>query len=238
LLSENANIFGLVKFIMLKLVVVIMVIENLVAEFMIQSDRVPYNDDSKWSSEEKIKRGYCKTFLVSLIFYVFLLGFRVSSSFLCFQGILVLLEFVILCLPYFIAFAYRIKLSPYKPVNRSSITVDELSTSLSPLSFLIQLFQWTDVFGSMAYDPTVVGIVRNETKMTDLTAVEKAEYGATEPETTDKLPVTQAEEKGDEEKGVEMSNKGFIRVSSSDDKTSPSSKKQSVFLRSSSEVEV
>lgn len=79
--ASCTNIFGLMKFSMLKISVTLIVLQGLIESFMISAGSEPYNDDDKLSSEEKTTRGYC---------------------------MLVLIEFVVLCFPYMYAYTYTI----------------------------------------------------------------------------------------------------------------------------------
>ena len=50
----------LTKAALVKMTVGWLVIQGIVCQFMISTDSEPYNDDSHWSSTEKLQRGYCK----------------------------------------------------------------------------------------------------------------------------------------------------------------------------------
>eukprot|EP01040_Poterioochromonas_malhamensis_P003558 gene3558-3802_t len=118
--NDCVNLFGIFKFALLKFSVGLIVLQGLVCEFMIQANAEPYNDDNNWSSEEKLQRGYC---------------------------LLVLLEFVILVVPYMYTFLYQIDLPPKKPVESSSV--------LAPLTFgsyACQILKFHDIFSAVRYD--------------------------------------------------------------------------------------
>jgi hypothetical protein len=58
--NDCVNLFGIVKFALLKFSVGLIVLQGLVVQFMVAADAQPYNDDNNWTAEEKTQRGYCK----------------------------------------------------------------------------------------------------------------------------------------------------------------------------------
>ncbi len=72
MLFEHAkNLFGLTKLFLLKCSVGLIVLEGLIANFLVNSGKSPYSSDDgddMYNMEEKTQRGYCKfltSFLVS-----------------------------------------------------------------------------------------------------------------------------------------------------------------------------
>jgi len=56
-------LFGLTKLLLLKCSVGLIVLEGLIANFLISSGRSPYSSDDgddRYDTEEKTQRGYCK----------------------------------------------------------------------------------------------------------------------------------------------------------------------------------
>lgn len=47
---------------LLKFSVGLIVLQGLVAQFIIAANAEPYTDDSNWDKEDKTQRGYCKFF--------------------------------------------------------------------------------------------------------------------------------------------------------------------------------
>lgn len=79
--SNCSNVFNVYKVMMLKFSITLIVLEGLIAEFMVRFGGAPFDDDSEWSMEEQTYRGYCS---------------------------LVLIEYAILTIPYLILWAMKV----------------------------------------------------------------------------------------------------------------------------------
>jgi len=125
LLYENifthcTNLYGIMKFILLKFSVGLIVLQGIVETIMVSFKAEPYADDSNWSAEDKTIRGYC---------------------------FLVLLEFVVLCLPYLWAYTYTIS-DPPKPIENSN-------PSPNFFSFYCKVLNVFDVCGVLTYNDDI-----------------------------------------------------------------------------------
>lgn len=73
MLFEHAkNLFGLTKLFLLKCSVGLIVLEGLIANFLVNSGKSPYSSDDgddMYDMEEKTQRGYCKHFATSFLTY-------------------------------------------------------------------------------------------------------------------------------------------------------------------------
>lgn len=123
LLYENifthcTNLYGVTKILLLKCSVGLIVVQGIVEALMVATNSEPYTDDSTWNSEDKTIRGYC---------------------------FLVLLEFVILCLPYLWAYTYTIS-DPPKPIHEQNATVVN-----SFFGFYCKVLNVFDVCGVLTY---------------------------------------------------------------------------------------
>jgi hypothetical protein len=83
--AKSSNLKGVVKVMLLKFSVGLIVLQGLVEQGLVLANAEPYNDDSEWTKEDKTQRGYC---------------------------LLVMLEFVLLQVPYLFAFIPVITASP------------------------------------------------------------------------------------------------------------------------------
>ncbi|RYH09878.1 hypothetical protein EON65_39810 [archaeon] len=79
--SNCSNVFNVYKVMMLKLSITVIVLEGLIAEFMVRFGGSPYDDDHDWSMEDQTYRGYCS---------------------------LVLIEYAILTIPYLVLWAMKV----------------------------------------------------------------------------------------------------------------------------------
>jgi hypothetical protein len=86
--GDCVNIFGIVKFALLKFSVGLVVLQGLVSQFMIESGKEPFNDDNTWSAQQKTERGYCKS-ISSIALYFLLIS--LVPLFVVVIGMLVLL---------------------------------------------------------------------------------------------------------------------------------------------------
>lgn len=117
--DKVSNLKGVLKVMILKFSVGLIVLQGLIAQFLVIANAEPYNDDSQWSKEEKTLRGYC---------------------------LLVMLEFVILQIPYLIGFLPKIDPSSAKEGQ-------EAAAPKAPTlcHFILQVLYIHDVFGYIRY---------------------------------------------------------------------------------------
>jgi len=116
--SECKNLMGIVKVFLLKISVVLIVLQGLIAQIMVTANAEPYSDDSTWNSAQKTNRGYC---------------------------LLVLLEFIILTIPYLIAFLPKIEPSAHRSADASTPSAPTF------FHFICAVFAIHDVFGVSSY---------------------------------------------------------------------------------------
>ncbi len=145
LFDANRNLFGVLKFFLLKFSIGLIVLQGLVCEFLISFGDNPYHDDDKYSKQDKTIRGYCMFIIAIFIFLVVI--FDISYII----GILVLLEYVILTLPYLIAFGYKIT----KSEAGSAVHDPTVTTSYSFCGFICEILKVHDVFGVLNVDESV-----------------------------------------------------------------------------------
>jgi hypothetical protein len=131
-----SNVFNIWKVTLLKLSISLIVLEGLIAEFMISFDAAPYDDDSEFDKDEKTYRAYC-TFRYSFVYGCILCEGD------CLLGSLVLIEFAILSLPYVILWAITVK-------PPADTTATSGKVSIAPLTiaeYFSRLVALWDVFG-------------------------------------------------------------------------------------------
>jgi len=121
--SECNNLAGIVKVFLLKFSVGLIVLQGLIAQIMVTANAEPFSDDSTWSSAQKTDRGY---------------------------ALLVLLEFVILLIPYLIAFLPKISPSTHT-ANNGSVA----PSSPTFFHFVCHVLCFHDVFGVLSYNDSM-----------------------------------------------------------------------------------
>lgn len=104
---------------LLKFSVGLIVLQGLIAQFLVLTNTEPYNDDSTWNKEDKTLRGYC---------------------------LLVMLEFVILQVPYLIAYTPKILPNPAK--EGQQVAAPKAPTFCH---FVLQVLCVHDIFGYLRY---------------------------------------------------------------------------------------
>jgi len=81
--KETMNVNGLSKFLLVKLSVGAIVLQGLIAEFLVTSNKAPYTDDDTYTVNEKTIRGYCAIvlleFVVLALFMVWSYGSKITA---------------------------------------------------------------------------------------------------------------------------------------------------------------
>lgn len=117
--NPNRNLFGILKLFLLKVSVGLIVLEGIICDLLTSFGGSPFSDDDRYSSEDKTVRGYC---------------------------ILVLLEYVVLVVPFLIAFTYKI--TPSEALTTSD---GQGAKQLSFAGFVCEVLKFYDVFGTITY---------------------------------------------------------------------------------------
>lgn len=58
--EHSQNLFGLLKLAIVKISVGLITLEGLVENFLYESGKSPYNDDSEFTQQEQTQRAFCK----------------------------------------------------------------------------------------------------------------------------------------------------------------------------------
>ena len=137
--NPNRNIFGILKLFLLKVSVGLIVVEGIICDLLTSFGGSPFSDDDHYSSEEKTVRGYCKCFAVDvkLLYWLNVVG------------ILVLLEYVVLVVPFLVAFTYKI--TPSENAQAMTTSDSQPAKQLSFGGFLCEVLKFYDVFGAVTY---------------------------------------------------------------------------------------
>lgn len=135
--DQNKNIYGILKFTIIKVAVAFIGLQGVALEFLITFGGGPYNDDDV-TTEDKTVRGYCK-FWNRKIEDFFSVLFTFESL-----GMLILIEFVALIIPFVIGFGSQITKADEFEGNMAA----PINYSIG--GFLCEVLKFHDVYGTLS----------------------------------------------------------------------------------------
>lgn len=78
--NYTKNLFGLLKLLMVKISVGLITLEGLIESLLVAANKVPYNDDDSFSSDEKAQRFYCLLVLIefAVLSFIFIYAYGIK----------------------------------------------------------------------------------------------------------------------------------------------------------------